>query len=148
MPVLKNQRHELFSQGLVKGLPASKAYEEAGYVPNEANACRLTRNDKIQARVAELQSRAATRVEVDRAWVLEKLKENAERALQATPVYDREGNETGEYQYQGNVANRALELIGKAVEPGMFTDKMQIEGQIDLGAVLERARRAKRKADG
>ena len=29
------------------------------------------------------------------------------------PVRDRDGNPTGEYVYEGAVANRALELLGK-----------------------------------
>ena len=46
-------------------------------------------------------------------WVLERLKENVERSMRAVPVLDHEGNPTGEYQYAGNVANKALELRGK-----------------------------------
>ena len=52
--------------------------------------------------------------------------ENVERAMQAVPVLDRQGNPTGDYTYQGNVANRALELIGK--EYAMFIDRKEIGG--------------------
>ena len=45
--------------------------------------------------------------------MLENLRLNAERALQQRPVLDKDGKETGEYKYDGAVANRALELIGK-----------------------------------
>ena len=41
--------------------------------------------------------------------------------MQAKPVLDANGKPTGMYQYQGNVANRALELVGK--EYGMFIEK-------------------------
>jgi hypothetical protein len=44
--------------------------------------------------------------------------------MQAEAVTDREGNETGEYQYAGAVANRALELLGKHL--GLFPDKLQV----------------------
>lgn len=40
---------------------------------------------------------------------------------------DREGNELGEYQYQGNVANRSLELLGKHL--GLFIDKVEHTGK-------------------
>ena len=46
--------------------------------------------------------------------------------MQAVPVTDREGNETGEYTYQGSVANRALELVGK--ELGMFHERVEHSG--------------------
>jgi len=41
--------------------------------------------------------------------------------MQAVPVLDKQGEPTGEYTYQGAVANRALELIGKHL--GMFIDR-------------------------
>lgn len=64
MGALKNARHELFAQGLAKGRPASQAYVEAGYSFSEPNASRLTRNEKVQARVAEIKGKAAARVVV------------------------------------------------------------------------------------
>ena len=50
--------------------------------------------------------------------------ENVERAMEAIPVLDAAGNPTGKYAYNGNVANRALELLGK--EQGMFVDRKEI----------------------
>jgi phage terminase small subunit len=47
--------------------------------------------------------------------------ENAERALQHVAVLDKKRKPTGEYRYDGNVANRALELLGK--QQGMFIDR-------------------------
>ena len=63
-------------------------------------------------------AKAIERVSLTKEWILARLVENAERAMQAVPVLDREGNETGEYTYQGNVANRSLVLLGKEI--GMF----------------------------
>ena len=60
------------------------------------------------------------RTEVDQDWVVERLVENANRAMQAVPVIDRDGNETGKFTYAGSVANRALELLGK--HAGMFKE--------------------------
>jgi phage terminase small subunit len=64
MPVLKNAKHERFAQWLAKGKTATEAYAEAGYKPHDSNAARLSGNDRIQARLAELQDRASIRVEV------------------------------------------------------------------------------------
>ena len=50
------------------------------------------------------------------------LVENVKRALQIEEVKLR-GVPTGEYRYEGSVANRALELIGK--ELGLFVDRSE-----------------------
>jgi len=61
MPVLSNPCHELFAQALAKGKTQAEAYVAAGYKPSEPNASRLTRNDKVLARLAELQEKGAER---------------------------------------------------------------------------------------
>lgn len=54
----------------------------------------------------------AERVKVDGDWVVEKLIENVNRCMQATPVVDFYGHETGEYTYDASAANQALRLLG------------------------------------
>lgn len=49
---------------MAHGKSAAEAYEAAGFKPNDGNAARLKGNDRVQARVAELQSVAAGAVEV------------------------------------------------------------------------------------
>lgn len=61
---LKNTRHELFAQGLAKGMSAIDAYVEAGGPRSEATVCRIAKRDDIQARVAELQARHAAQCDV------------------------------------------------------------------------------------
>jgi hypothetical protein len=78
----------------------------------------LQHAEELKAAVSE---RQVEKMAVDRAWVMAKLTENVQRAMQVEPVQDREGNPTGQYIYQGGVANRALELLGK--ELGMFQPK-------------------------
>jgi phage terminase small subunit len=83
---------------------------------------RLLGKPDAAARVEELKTavseRQVEKMAVDRAWVMAKLTEKVQRAVQVEPVRDREGNPTGQYIYQGGVANRALQLLGK--ELGMF----------------------------
>lgn len=64
MSALTNPKHERFAQELAKGKSQAEAYAEAGYAPSEPNASRLTSNDKVRARVAEIQERGAIRAEV------------------------------------------------------------------------------------
>jgi phage terminase small subunit len=73
MPVLKNQRWELFAQGLAAGKTADEAYEAAGYVPNRGNAARLKPNESIQSRVAELAEAQAKRAGITKEMVLAEL---------------------------------------------------------------------------
>jgi hypothetical protein len=72
---------------------------------------------------AEGTKRAIERTAIDKEWVIERLRENVERAMQARPVLDRAGNPTGSYAYNGAAANRALELLGK--ELGMFIERRE-----------------------
>lgn len=121
MAILPNARHERFAQALAAGKSADEAYREAGYKPSRSAASRLSANVNIQARVAELLSRVAEGVVLSRQWVIERLVENANRAMQAEAAKDSDGAPTGEYRYEGSVANRALELLGK--ELGMFVER-------------------------
>jgi hypothetical protein len=73
MPTLKNPKHEIFAQALAKGMSQVDAYEAAGYEPDMPNAQRLTRNDKVQTRVRELQGRAAARAEISVVYLTEKV---------------------------------------------------------------------------
>jgi hypothetical protein len=67
---LRNPRHERFAQLLFEGLPASRAFEQAGYAPNDGNAIRLKGNEKVQARLRELQAQAAAKTEVTLQTIL------------------------------------------------------------------------------
>jgi hypothetical protein len=57
---LRNPRHERLAQALAKGATATVALAEAGYT-DPRNSTRLTKNDEIRSRVAELQERAAAK---------------------------------------------------------------------------------------
>jgi phage terminase small subunit len=73
MPQLKNSRHEAFARAIVKGQAAGVAYMTAGYKRDDANALRLTRNDKVAARIAELKEAAADATIMDRRETLQGL---------------------------------------------------------------------------
>jgi len=124
MPILPNARHERFAQGLAAGKSADEAFVEAGFRANRGNASTLKSKQNIQARVAELLSRVTAGVVLTRQWVIERLIENANRAMQAEAVKDHDGEPSGEYRYEGSVANRALELLGK--ELSMFVERKEV----------------------
>ncbi len=111
MPILRNQRHERFAQEIARGLAACRAYEAAGYKPNDGSAGRLHRNAQVLARVRELQGEAAELAVLDRAFVLSRLMRNADHE-------------------EGHVANKALELLGK--ELGMFVDRSEVQQRLQV----------------
>lgn len=84
MTVLTNGKHELFAQGLAKGLSASEAYEAAGYKPSRSAASRLSTNVNVVARAAEIQVRVSEKAEWSAADRLKSLK----RILDATEEGD------------------------------------------------------------
>ena len=80
MPPLNNQRHEGFVQALLTGKLASTAYAEAGYSPHDGNCIRLRGNERVQARLSELQAEAAKSAEVTVASLLGELEDARVRA--------------------------------------------------------------------
>jgi hypothetical protein len=93
-------------------------------------------NEKISYIETEVEALTGLRVKkaaLNRAWVLDQLLENVQRAMRATAPVNDAGEPCGEYRYEGGVANRALELIGK--ELGMFKDR--ISQEVTGGRTLE-----------
>jgi phage terminase small subunit len=145
MPPLRNDRQERFCQEYAKDQNGTRAAKAAGYscasdAVYAVMASRLIRSDKVQVRLGELGRKAeverrrravavAERSIIDQAWVVNKLVTNVDRAMQAEPVLDRDGHQTGEWTYQGNVANKGLELIGKNL--GMFQEKSPLAGALE-----------------
>jgi len=129
-------KQERYVQGLFSGLSQREAYKQAyncGAMKNatiDKRASEIAQRGEIKGRLKELQENLAERNILTVEWVLNNLKEVAERCLQQEPVMIRQGNEmveSGEYQFAYAGANRSLELIGKHL--GMFTDKMELTGK-------------------
>ena len=129
-----------FVREYLKDSNGKAAAIRAGYAEGSAKVTgsRLLTNANVKALLANHQQEAESLAVVDKAWVLERLRENVDRSMTTEPVRDRDGNETGDYTYQGNVANRALELLGKDL--GMFADKMDVKVQGAVEEMLESVR--------
>jgi hypothetical protein len=114
MPVLRNPRHEKFSQLVASGVNASESYTAVGYKPTGARqaASRLLTNVDVRERVSELQQ-AAARSTAD-ALIL-----NRERVLHRLSQLSQEAQQKGQY----SAAARCEELIGKEI--GMFVDRRE-----------------------
>ena len=124
---LKGKQARFVEEYLVD-LNATQAAIRAGYSPKTARSQgnRLLTHVDIQAALSEAYMKRSERTELTQDWVLRGLEENTNRALCRVPVLDNEGKETGDWTYQGSVANRSLELIGKHL--GMFPNRTEITG--------------------
>lgn len=112
---LENTKHEKFAQALAKGASQATAYVDAGYAPSDPHAARLARNGKVEARVLELQSRAAAKVEFTIADMAKQLDEDREFARKCeTP------------------AAAVSASMGKAKLLGMLTDKIEQKVSVRL----------------
>lgn len=120
-------KQERFVQEYLLDLNATQAAIRAGYSAKTANeqGARLLANVSVREAIEVAKEDRSERTELTQDWVVSKLRENVERAMQAVPVMDKDGP-TGEFKYDGAVANRALELLGKHI--GMFTDKHEHSG--------------------
>ena len=139
MPVLRMVRRERYAQARARGLTHEAASKDAGYTGSRQSAWMLEgRHPEIKARITELMEanaeagreglkQAAKAQAFDdgltRAEVLSGLRRVFEMAVEARPVFDKEGDEKG-FTVNLTAANRALELMGK--EAGMFVDRKHI----------------------
>ena len=54
MPILQDLRREAFAKARAGGARLEDAYEDAGFEPDRAHACRLAKLPEVAARIAEL----------------------------------------------------------------------------------------------
>jgi hypothetical protein len=132
MPILQNHRHEKFAQELAAGKSAAEAYERAGYVKNSGNCIRLKGNERVAARVAEIQYGCAARAEVSIASVLGELEEARTFAKE-----------------KSNPSAMVSATMGKAKILGLIIDRREVgdvgafDGWTDEELVEGAARRAR-----
>ena len=129
-----NARQLRFVDEYLIDLNATQAAIRAGYSEKTAQqiGSRLLSNVVIAAEIATRQSVRAEKLNITAEYILGRLQENVERAMQVEEVKvfnhsTKELEGTGEYVYEGAVANRALELLGKHI--GLFPDRHEHTGK-------------------
>ena len=120
MPVLRNPRHEKFSQLVASGIKPTEAYVSLGYskagAPQSAN--NLLKRTDVRERLTEIQSLAAQSAAEEVAF-------DQKRVLNRLDVLSRKAEELG----QISAAARCEELIGK--QRGMFVDRTALQWDLD-----------------
>jgi len=129
-PQKLTDKQKKFCEEYLIDLNATQAAIRAGYSKKTANpiAAQNLAKLSIQQCIAEKQKKLAEKTEITQEYIINNLKAVAERSMQAEPVLDRHGNETGEYTFNAAGANKSLELLGKHL--GMFSDKIEHSGNI------------------
>jgi phage terminase small subunit len=133
------EKQQRFVEEYLIDLNATQAAIRAGYSAKtaKASASRLLTYVDVKAAIDAAKAARSIRTELTQDWVLERLKENVERAMQAEEIVDSKGVPTGEYRYDGGVANGALQLIGRHL--AMFTDKQEVAHTGSSGVLIVKA---------
>lgn len=131
-----SKKRRKFVDEYVKDCNGTQAAMRAGYSANSANeqAAQLLAILSVKEAVKEKLAEIAKENEISADWVVEKTKKVILRCLQEEPVYDKEGNPTGEYKFDSAGANGALKILAKYL--GMDKSTVKHEGFNGLGIVL------------
>ncbi|WP_082034207.1 terminase small subunit [Cohnella kolymensis] len=140
MEVALNPQQQMFADYYLVEPNATEAAKKAGYSEKTAysQGQRLLKHVEVRAYIDEKMTERSEKLNIEAEWVLAKLVQVADRSMKAEPVMkwdyeERALKETGEYQFDSQGANRALELIGKHL--GMFKDKIEHSGTLGVQIV-------------
>lgn len=143
-------KQQAFVEEYLVDLNATAAYRRAGYSAKgnaaEVNAARLLRNAKVASAIQSAMNARSERTEITADYVLNGIREIAERCLQRAPVMvgrgedrtqmvDEEGRHVWTFDSTG--ANKAFENLGKHLK--LFTDKVEHSGEMNLTVAAEDA---------
>lgn len=157
-----NEKQVRFCEEYLIDLNATQAAIRAGYSKKTAYSIgwELLKKPEIRLRIdGEIEQRSK-RTLITADYVIEKLKQVAERSMQDQPVMkwdygekmmlqetatilDEQGEEkeVGVYEFDSMGANKALELLGKHLK--LFTDKVEESGSKELTIKVQYEKKVK-----
>ena len=112
-----NDKQKQFCEEYIIDLNGTQAAIRAGYSKKTARAIAnelLTKLD-IQEYVQKIKNERSERVKYSQDELMRDILEVKNRCMQANPVLDKEGNETGIWKFDSNGANKALDMLAKHV---------------------------------
>ena len=112
-----NDKQKQFCEEYIIDLNGTQAAIRAGYSAKTANeqAAQLLAKLSIQEYICELKNKRSERVKYSQDELMRDILEVKNRCMQANPVLDKEGNETGIWKFDSNGANKALDMLAKHV---------------------------------
>ena len=112
-----NEKQKQFCEEYIIDLNGTQAAIRAGYSKKTARAIanELLTKLNIQEYICELKNKRSERVKYSQDELMRDILEVKNRCMQANPVLDKEGNETGIWKFDSNGANKALDMLAKHV---------------------------------
>ena len=112
-----NEKQKQFCEEYIIDLNGTQAAIRAGYSSKTANeqAAQLLAKLSIQEYICELKNKRSERVRYSQDELMRDILEVKNRCMQASPVIDKDGNETGIWKFDSNGANKALDMLAKHV---------------------------------
>lgn len=112
-----NEKQKQFCEEYIIDLNGTQAAIRAGYSEKTANriASELLSKLDIQEYIQKIKNKRSERVKYSQDELMRDILEVKNRCLQANPVLDKEGNETGVWKFDSNGANKALDMLAKHV---------------------------------
>ncbi len=152
-----NDQQKKFVSEYLVDQNAKQAAIRSGYSPKSAETIgfRLLEKPHIRAAIDARLKKITDKIDLSSEYVLKNLMEVTERCMQRAPVMVRSGrhmvqkkeerlDENGElktyevWEFDSAGATKALELLGKHL--GMFKDKVEHSGKINLLDLVKKAR--------
>jgi hypothetical protein len=131
-PKAHNPRHERFAQLLAQGKSAVEAYRLAGYRAGDKSAetagPRLFRNVHIQARVADLQQKAASKTEITLEGLLEEAELQRSAAMAAEQYAAANGALKLKAELSGHYVQRKEDVTPRRSEAEIIARLREILG--------------------
>jgi hypothetical protein len=112
--LLRNPRYELYAQGVASGLSRFEAYQKAGFKGKSCSS--IDRRPEVQHRIKEILDSAASRAELSRKDILDRIFEDWQLARKLG---------------QMAAALKAGELMGKEMHR-MFVERKEVGGPGDF----------------
>jgi phage terminase small subunit len=111
------EKQKRFCNEYLIDLNGTQAAIRAGYSEKTANRIASENLSKldIQEYICELKNKRSERVRYSQDELMRDILEVKNRCMQANPVIDKEGNETGIWKFDSNGANKALDMLAKHV---------------------------------
>ena len=112
-----NEKQKQFCEEYIIDLNGTQAAIRAGYSTKTANeqAAQLLAKLSIQEYIQKIKNKRSERVKYSQDELMRDILEVKNRCMQANPVLDKEGNETGIWKFDSNGANKALDMLAKHV---------------------------------
>jgi len=109
--------YEKYCYARLNGLGPQEAHIEAGFSEKTKGNWKLEGNPKIKRRLTWLRAQVATTVvnanAVTRSEIIESIRDTRRIAKKGTPIFAKDGSDTGESKPDLSAANRSDEILAK-----------------------------------